>query len=144
MENRDRTTNQGGQGQGSKLGQGSGKPSWQSGGQKPRDGEQADRERQVPGGTPNSDAREGQEASKQGGRPSPSGVPNEGKGSPGQPGSNDDRGRNVQSGYQYKGGRQSTGGTPNPDDRDDDKSAGSFRRTEELEPDPDADSRNPG
>ena len=39
----------------------------------------------------------GPQPSKQGGRPSPSGVPNEGKGTPGQPGSNDDRGRNMPS-----------------------------------------------
>ena len=70
-------------------------------------------------------------AQKHHGQQSPSGVPNEGKGTPGQPGSNDDRGRNVQSGYESKGGRQSTGGTPNPDDRDDDESAGSFRGTAE-------------
>jgi hypothetical protein len=67
----------------------------------------------------------------QGGRPSPSGVPNERKGIPGQPGSNDDRGRNVQSGYEYKGGRQGSGGVPNPDDPDDVESAGSFRGTTE-------------
>jgi hypothetical protein len=105
MENRGDARNQGGQGQGSTA-----KP-----GKKP--GNVTDRERRD------------QESSKQSGRPSPSGVPNEGKGTPGQPGSNDDRGRNVQSGYEYKGGRQSTGGIPNPDDQDDDKSASSFRGT---------------
>ena len=29
--------------------------------------------------------------------------------------------------YKYRGGRQGQGGVPNPDDADDDKSAGSFR-----------------
>jgi hypothetical protein len=49
------------------------------------------------------------EPSKQPGRPTPSGVPNEARN------------------YEYKGGRQETGGIPNPDDRDDRDSAGSFR-----------------
>jgi translation initiation factor IF-2 len=62
MENTDRTRNQGGQGQGNKPGQGGGQ---QQGGQ---------------GG------REGQGGSRQPGRPTPSGVPNEGRGTGNQDG----------------------------------------------------------
>jgi hypothetical protein len=58
------------------------------------------------------------EPSKQPGRPTPSGVPNEGR-------------RAGSTSYRYKGGRQGTGGIPNPDDRDDRDSAGSFRGTAE-------------
>lgn len=64
--------------------------------------------------------RRDQEPSKQDGRPTPSGVPNEGRGTEGQ------------GGYKYKGGRQGTGGIPNPDDQDDHQSAGSFRRDQYL------------
>jgi hypothetical protein len=56
-------------------------------------------------------------------RPAPSGVPNEGRKSEGQ-GSGPSKGD-----YEYKGGAQSTGGIPNPDDADDRDSAGSFRGT---------------
>ena len=58
------------------------------------------------------------EPSKQPGRPTPSGVPNEGRGT-------------GATSYNYKGGRQGTGGIPNPDDRDDLESTGSFRGTTE-------------
>jgi hypothetical protein len=58
------------------------------------------------------------EPSKQPGRPTPSGVPNEGRAT-------------SAASYKYKGGRQGTGGIPNPDDRDDRESAGSFRGTAE-------------
>jgi len=42
-------------------------------------------------------------------------------------------GRDEQEDYEYKGGRQGTGGVPNPDDQDDLESAGSFRGTAEQE-----------
>jgi hypothetical protein len=50
-------------------------------------------------------------------------------------GGQDERGRQDQGGKggarpkKYQGGRQGQGSVPNPDDVDDDKSAGSFRRT---------------
>jgi hypothetical protein len=66
-----------------------------------------------PPGEDASPKRKEPEPSKQPGRPTPSGVPNEAKH------------------YEYKGGRQATGGIPNPDDRDDRESAGSFRGTAE-------------
>ena len=56
-------------------------------------------------------------------RPAPSGVPNEGRKSEGQGGGP------SKGDYEYKGGAQSTGGIPNPDDADDRDSAGSFRGT---------------
>jgi hypothetical protein len=37
--------------------------------------------------------------------------------------------------YRYKGGRQATGGVPNPDDRDDRDSPGSFRGTADEDDD---------
>jgi hypothetical protein len=101
MENRDRTSNEGGQGQGNKPGQG--------GGQHQGDIEKPD------------------------GRPTPSGVPNEGRSTEGQGGGQEKGGREGQGDYEYKGGRQGTGGIPNPDDQDDRESAGSFRGTAELE-----------
>ncbi len=71
--------------------------------------------------------RPGQSGGQQGANPSPtpSGVPNEGRGTL-APGSGQG-GREKQ--YDYKGGRQGQGGVPNPDDYDDDESAGSFRGT---------------
>ena len=96
--------------------------------------------------------RGNQEPSKQGGRPSPSGVPNEGRRSeapggnqkPGQggelQGSRDGQGgmqtprKDSPAAYEYKGGRQGTGGIPNPDDADDGESAGSFRGTQLRNP----------
>lgn len=98
MENRDRTRDEGGQGQRNKPGQG--------GGQQP-------------------DGREGQGGSQKPGRPTPSGVPNEGR-------------------YEYKGGRQGSGGVPNPDDEDDQESAGSFRGTAEKDIGSDDDNRSLG
>ncbi len=70
MENRDRTKNEGGQGQG-----GGQKPG--GGGQKPGGGERQGGGGQKPGGG----EREGGGGQKPGGggRPSPSGVPNEGR-----------------------------------------------------------------
>jgi translation initiation factor IF-2 len=112
MENTDRTRNQGGQGQGNKPGQGGaqkGGREGQGGTQKPGQGGS-----QKPG----QGGREGQGTS-QDGRPTPSGVPNEGRETGGR------------GGYEYKGGRQGTGGVPNPDDQDDLDSAGSFRGTAE-------------
>ena len=80
--------------------------------QKPRQG----------GGTKQEGGSDGQRGSdKPTARPTPSGVPNEGRATQGQ----------AKQGYEYKGGRQSTGGIPNPDDPDDSKSAGSFRGTAE-------------
>ena len=74
------------------------------------------------GGTQQQGARKGQRGSdKPAARPTPSGVPNEGRATTSQ----------AEQGYEYKGGRQSTGGIPNPDDPDDSKSAGSFRGTAE-------------
>lgn len=98
MEGRKRTTNQGGQGQGDTSKPGNNSPG------KDADREGADRD-----------------TSKQDGRPTPSGVPNEG------------RRAKAQEGYKYKGGRQGTGGIPNPDDPDDRDSAGSFRGTADEE-----------
>jgi translation initiation factor IF-2 len=71
MENTDRTRNQGGQGQGNKPGQGGGQ---QQGGREGQSGGQQQ------GG------REGQGGSRQPGRPTPSGVPNEGRGTGNQDG----------------------------------------------------------
>jgi hypothetical protein len=90
--------------------------------------------------------RSDKEPSKQPGRPSPSGVPNEGRRMEGaggnektEGGGSQQVGRDGQGGmqtpaktsgdYKYKGGRQGTGGVPNPDDSDDVESAGSFRGT---------------
>ena len=86
MANRDRTQNQSGQSQEGKPNPGAG-----------RKGSETERERQDRSG------------GKGSARPSPNGVPNESKGTPGQPDSNDDRGR---------------------DDRDDFVSAGSLRGLE--------------
>jgi hypothetical protein len=109
MDNRDRNTSQRGQGQANKPGQSVEQP--ERGTRKPGEG----------GGTQRQGGREGQRGSnKPAARPSPSGVPNEGRAT-----------RSQAEGYQYKGGRQSTGGIPNPDDPDDRKSAGSFRGTSE-------------
>jgi hypothetical protein len=60
--------------------------------------------------------------SNQPGRPTPSGVPNEGRGAGAQ---------ERQGGAEYRGGRQGQSGVPNPDDADDVDSAGSFRGTAE-------------
>ena len=70
-------------------------------------------------------------------RPTPSGVPNEGRGIDDQHGSVDQGARTGKGDYEYKGGRQSTGGIPNPDDVDDKESAGSFRGTAQTESDVD-------
>ncbi len=79
-------------------------------------------------GNPGQGGTRAQGGGKGGARPSSSGEPNEGRGTEG-PGSQDDRSRTTQEGYKYKGGRQGTGGVPNPDDVDDSESAGSFRGT---------------
>lgn len=110
MKDRDWMSSQGGQGQGTKPGHSVAQP--ERGTPKPGQG----------GGTQQHGGREGQRGSdKPAARPSPSGVPNEGRATP----------RQAKQGYEYKGGRQSTGGIPNPDDLDDSKSAGSFRGTAE-------------
>ncbi len=115
METRDRKSNQGGQGQGNKSGKGRG----QRGNENPEQG-----------------GREGESGSdKPSTRPTPSGVPNEGRGSENQHGAQDQGVRTGKGDYEYKGGRQGTGGIPNPDDRDDSDSAGSFRGTAEPESD---------
>jgi translation initiation factor IF-2 len=125
MEDRTNMRNQGGQGQGNRPGhQGVG----QGQGNKP--GQQGDREGQ--GGHKPGQKGGGREgvaggSDKPSTRPTPSGVPNEGRGTEGQ---HDRLGRGAQERQGgYKGGRQETGGIPNPDDPDDDTSAGSFRGT---------------
>jgi hypothetical protein len=102
MANTDRTSNQGGQGQGNKPGQGGGQQG-QGGGDKSTT------------------------------RPTPSGVPNEGRGTENQHRRQDQGARTGKGDYEYKGGRQGTGGIPNPDDQDDGDSAGSFRGTAGLD-----------
>lgn len=77
-------------------------------------------------------------------RPTPSGVPNEGRGSKDQHGNLDQGARTGQGDYEYKGGRQGTGGIPNPDDEDDNESAGSFRGIAETESDEDDDETEQG
>ena len=74
---------------------------------------------------------ENRDAQDQGGdkesvRPSPSGVPNEGRGAENQQ-SQHQGGRQGRGGYKYKGGRQGQGSVPSPDDPDDHEPAGSFR-----------------
>jgi len=64
-------------------------------------------------------------------RPTPSGVPNEGRGTEDHHGNLDQGARTGQGDYEYKGGRQGTGGIPSPDDSDDQESASSFRGTSE-------------
>ena len=68
-----------------------------------------------PPGEDSNPSRKEPEPTKQPGRPTPSGVPNDGQ--------------QAEGAYKYKGGRQGTGGVPNPDDQDDRESAGSFRGT---------------
>ena len=113
MENRDRTQNQGGQGQGGKPKQGG----EQKGGANERD-------RQREGG------------GQKGGSPTPSGVPNEGRRRESQQGASNDAGREAQSESGYKGGRQGQAGIPNPDDPHDRKSTVSFRGTADVEAKP--------
>ena len=72
--------------------------------------------------------RQGQEGDKESVRPSPSGVPNEGRGSDVEQGQHQG-GRQGRRYYEFKGGRQGQGSVPNPDDPDDHDSAGSFRGT---------------
>lgn len=112
MENRD-TQTQGGQGP-------RGKPNQRS---DQKGGQQGD----GPKGSENDRQREGQ-GDKESVRPSPSGVPNEGRGTESQQGQHQG-GRQGHGGYEYKGGRQVQGGVPNPDDPNDQESAGSFRGT---------------
>ena len=119
MEDRKNVSKQGGQGQGNKPGQ--------DGSQKPRQG----------GGQPGRREGQGGTSDKPSTRPTPSGVPNEGRRSEGQHGELGHGAQERQGGY--KGGRQETGGVPNPDDADDDTSAGSFRRK-----DVNSQTRNPG
>ena len=69
-------------------------------------------------------------------RPTPSGVPNEGRKTEGKGGGQDSGAPQNEGNYEYKGGRQSTGGIPNPDDQDDGDSAGSFRGTADDDADP--------
>ena len=112
MEDRNRMTNEGGgQTQGRKPNPGVG----EKGGTPSQDRSKDDRGRQEQGG-------------KGGARPSPSGVPNKGRRREGL----DSRNQSAISGRgEYRGGRQGQGGVPNPDDVDDDKSAGSFRGTDQ-------------
>ena len=60
-------------------------------------------------------------------------MPNEGRGTGNQHGRQDQGARTGKGDYEYKGGRQGTGGIPNPDDQDDGDSAGSFRGTAGLD-----------
>ena len=108
MDDRNPGTNQGGQGQ----------PSTSRPGTKPP-GTDAGRER----GSSQSD--------KPSTRPTPSGVPNEGRGMVEAQGRDEKPAAPAQS--KYRGGRQGQGGVPNPDDADDDKSAGSFRGRADAE-----------
>ena len=102
-----------------------------------------------PGGKP--PGRDGQgyrgnrQPDKPGARPTPSGVPNEGRRMEGEGGSQKpgQSGAQGQGGYEYKGGRQGQGGVPNPDDVDDGESAGSFRGTAERNEDLSSPLRNP-
>ena len=59
-------------------------------------------------------------------------MPNEGRSTAGSEGRQDQGLRTGKGDYEYKGGRQGTGGIPNPDDQDDRESAGSFRGTAEA------------
>ena len=103
MQHMKTMTNQGGQSQGDES-----KPSSRPPGEKPN----PSRTEPEPAKQP---TRKEPETSKQPGRPTPSGVPNESQ--------------RAEGAYKYKGGRQGTGGVPNPDDQDDRESAGSFRGT---------------
>jgi hypothetical protein len=122
MEDRTNVRKQGGQGQGNKPGQASQQPGQgrnkpgQQGGNKPDEGSREDRSGR---------------SDKPTTRPSPSGVPNEGRRAEGQ---HDRLGHGApERPGGYRGGRQETGGIPNPDDRDDSTSAGSFRGTADHE-----------
>jgi len=116
MENRDRTSTQGGQKQVSTPGQGGQRP-----GRSQNPGQ---------GGSQSGGGDETQRGSdKPAARPTPSGVPNEGRKVEGRRGGQDASGPQNEGDYKYKGGGQSTGGIPNPDDADDGDSAGSFRGT---------------
>ena len=117
MENSDRTSNQGGQGQGNKPGQDGGP----QGGREGRGGSQ--------------------DAAK---RSNSKFVRNDGSATEGQDIRQEQGGSRGQDAYEYKGGRQATGGIPNPDDDDDNDSAGSFRGTAKTEPDEDDDDAKRG
>lgn len=105
MENKDRTSNQGGQGQGNKPGQGG---SQQGGNQKSGQGGSQ------PGG------RESQGTSdKPTTRPTPSGVPNEGRSTAGREGRQDQGVRTGEGDFEDLGGRQGPGEIPNREDQND-------------------------
>ena len=126
MEDRMNVRKQGSQSQGNKPGQG---------GQQP--GQGRNKPGQQGGNMPDEGSRDDRfgRTDKPTSRPSPSGVPNEGRRSEGQ---HDRLGHGAQERQGgYKGGRQETGGIPNPDDRDDSTSAGSFRGTADQETDAD-------
>jgi len=110
-----------------------------------------------PSGKDGQGDRGNRQPDKPGARPTPSGMPNEGRRMEGEGGSQkpgqsgDQQGsreesasspgqtqRQGQEGYEYKGGRQGQSGVPNPDDVDDAESAGSFRGTAELNSESDA------
>jgi hypothetical protein len=108
MENSDRTSNQGGQGQGNEPSQDGGQQGGQEGQGRSQDAAKRSNSKFVRN---DGSATEGQDIRQE------------------QGGSRDD------DAYEYKGGRQATGGIPNPDDDDDNDSAGSFRGTAKTEPD---------
>jgi len=123
MENRDRTRDQGGEE--GKAGQGGDR---QQGG---REGQGGIERLGQGGGQPGS--REGQ-GERQDLAKSSKFVRNEGLATEGQDVRQEQGGSRDQGEYEYKGGRQGTGGIPNADDQDDNDSAGSFRGTAEQEP----------
>ena len=96
------------------------------------EGVRGPRDKPQPGGGQkggeNERKREGQEGDKESLRPSPSGVPNEGRARDVKQGQHQG-GRQGRHHYEFKGGRQAQGTVPNPDDPDDHESAGSFRGT---------------
>lgn len=134
MENKDRTFNQGGQGQGNKPGQGGqqqGRGEGLGGDRKPGQGGQQQgggRERQGGSDKPTT-------------RPSPSGVPNESRGTDDRHGSVDQGVRPGRGDNEYQGGRQRPGEIPNTDEQGDRGSVTGFRGTagEEFGADEDED-----
>jgi hypothetical protein len=107
MENRDRTREQGGQGQENESGQGGS----QQGGREGQGGNQ----------------KTGQGGSdKPTTRPTPSGVPNEGRSTAGSEGRHDQGIRTGIGDNEYPGGRQGPGEIPNPEDQNDRGSRSGF------------------
>jgi len=76
--------------------------------------------------------REHGESDKPDARPTPSGVPNEGR-SVARQGREEQQAQRDD--FEYRGGRQGQDGVPNPDHANDDKSGGSLRTAAEIETD---------